>query len=86
MLDPAASEYVVKVRIKVRPAVREIDGVDLNGMTPGTVREVSALIGAWLIAEGYAEPEMRRVAPEGPPAGEHVRPVIVPDRRSRRRF
>jgi len=27
---------------------------------PGTVREVSASVGSWLIAEGYAVPEMRR--------------------------
>ena len=29
-------------------------------MTPGSGREVSPSIGAWLIAERYAEPEMRR--------------------------
>ena len=28
-------------------------------MRPGSVREVSPSIGAWLIAQGYAEPEMR---------------------------
>jgi hypothetical protein len=28
-------------------------------MTPDSVREVSATMAAWLIAEGYAEPEMR---------------------------
>lgn len=27
---------------------------------PGTVREVSASVGSWLITEGYAVPEMRR--------------------------
>ena len=37
-----------------------MDGVRLDRLEPGTVREVSASIGSWLIAEGYAEPEMRR--------------------------
>jgi hypothetical protein len=31
-------------------------------MKPGVVREVSPSIGAWLIVERYAEPEMRRDA------------------------
>jgi hypothetical protein len=41
---------------------REVDGISLNRMTPGSIREVSATMGAWLIAEGYAEPEMRHDA------------------------
>jgi hypothetical protein len=49
----------VKVRISKTPAEDELDGVRLDGMTPGSVREVSSSIGAWLIAERYAEPEMR---------------------------
>lgn len=36
-----------------------MDGVKLDRLSPGAVREVSASIGSWLIAEGYAEPEMR---------------------------
>ena len=50
----------VKVRIKETPYEDELDGVRLDTMKPGTVREVSASIGAWLIAERYAVPEMRR--------------------------
>jgi nicotinic acid phosphoribosyltransferase len=49
----------VKVRIKATPREDELDGVRLDSMTPGTVREVSPSIGAWLIAERYAVPEMR---------------------------
>jgi hypothetical protein len=49
----------VKVRIKRKPQEREIDGVSLRGFYPGAVREVSSLLGAWLIAAGYAEAEMR---------------------------
>jgi hypothetical protein len=36
-----------------------MDGVSLDLLEPGTVREVSASIGSWLIAQGYALPEMR---------------------------
>jgi hypothetical protein len=56
---PRRCEYVVKVRIKVTPSEREMDGVTLGNMAPGSVREVSSSIGSWLIAQGYAEPEMR---------------------------
>jgi hypothetical protein len=38
--------------------------VSLDQFTVGTVREVSATIGAWLITQGYAEPEMRADAAE----------------------
>lgn len=50
----------VKVRINKTPREPEIDGVRLDGFRPGTVRDVSAILGAWLVAERYAEPEMRR--------------------------
>jgi hypothetical protein len=50
----------VKIRIKKTPAERDIDGVSLKGMTPGTVRDVSAVLGSWLITEGYADSEMRQ--------------------------
>jgi hypothetical protein len=49
----------VKVRIKATPREAEVDGIRLDTFAKGDVREVSAIIGAWLIAEGYAEPEMR---------------------------
>jgi len=55
----------MRVRIKATPKEREIDGLSLRGLHPGEVREVSPLVGSWLIAEEYAEPEMRRPAPEG---------------------
>ena len=51
---------IVKVRIRKTPEISELDGVRLDGMTPGAVREVSPSIGSWLVAEHYAEPEMRR--------------------------
>ena len=51
----------MKVRIKKTPTERDIDGVSLKGMTPGTVRDVSAVLGSWLITEGYADSEMRQM-------------------------
>jgi hypothetical protein len=50
----------VKVRIRKTPVLDELDGVRLDDMEPGTVREVSPSIGAWLVVERCAEPEMRR--------------------------
>jgi hypothetical protein len=58
-----ATEWVkVKVRIRKTPEEEELDGIRLDSMRPGAVREVSPTIGAWLIAERYAVPEMRRDA------------------------
>ncbi len=54
------SGVYVKVRIRETPREDELDGVRLDSMKPGTVREVSPSIAAWLIAERYAVPEMRR--------------------------
>ncbi|HYM22412.1 MAG TPA: hypothetical protein VEU08_04375 [Vicinamibacterales bacterium] len=56
-MDPL--ELMVRVRITRKPIEREIDGVGLDRMIPGSVREVSSTMAAWLIAEGYAEAEMR---------------------------
>jgi hypothetical protein len=50
----------VKVRIRRTPREAEVDGVRLDRFKPGTVRDVSPILGAWLVAERYAEPEMRR--------------------------
>jgi hypothetical protein len=50
----------VKVRIKATPREHELDGVRLDRLASGDVRDVSPSIGSWLIAEGYAEPEMRQ--------------------------
>jgi hypothetical protein len=55
------SDALVKVRIKRTPRERELDGVRLDRFTPGTVRDVPAALAAWLVAECYAEPEMRQV-------------------------
>jgi len=52
----------VRVRITRKPLEREIDGVSLDRMVPGSIREVSSTMAAWLIAEGYGVPEMRHDA------------------------
>ena len=51
--------YNVKVRITEKPTERELDGVSLDRLERGSVREVSSSIGSWLITQGYAAPEMR---------------------------
>jgi hypothetical protein len=50
----------LRVRITVTPTEHELDGVRVDRFEKGTVHNVSSSIGSWLIAEGYAEPEMRR--------------------------
>ena len=47
------------MRITTTPTEPEVDGVRLDIFKGGEVREVSAIIGWWLILQGYAEPEMR---------------------------
>ena len=54
----------MKVRISNSPREPEVDGVRLDTFKAGDVREVSPILGAWLVAEGYAEPEMRRTVKE----------------------
>ena len=56
---PFAQCVVVRVRIIRKPVEREVDGLDLKGLAPGGVRDVSTSLASWLIAEGYAAPEMR---------------------------
>ena len=58
----AAISGTVKVRIRQTPREDELDGVQLAGLRPGMVKDVSASVGSWLIAERYAIPEMRRTA------------------------
>jgi hypothetical protein len=50
----------VRVRITERPKEHDLEGVSLDTLRPGTVCDVSALVGSWLILQGYAYPEMRQ--------------------------
>jgi hypothetical protein len=76
--------YGVRVRIKARPKEREIDGVSLQSLYPGAVRDVSPLLGSWLIAEEYAVPEMRSSSEDE--ASDYFTSLDAPlrDRRSRK--
>ena len=49
----------VKVRITHTPRERELEGVRLDVLKTGMVRDLSSTLGLWLIMQGYAEPEMR---------------------------
>lgn len=53
----------MRVRIKVPPKEKDLDGIPLDQFVPGMVRDVSATVAAWLITQGYADPEMRRSDP-----------------------
>jgi hypothetical protein len=59
---PCPQKEKVKVRITATPKEAELDGVRLDDLRPGTVHEVTAIFGSWLVAQGYAQPEMRRDA------------------------
>ena len=79
----------MKVRIKKTPDEREIDGVSLKGLIPGAVRDVAPELGSWLIAEEYADSEMRQAFSTDDlfdcffsPAGH---PSIPRERRARKR-
>lgn len=50
----------MRVRIIAKPREHDIEGVSLDTLRLGTVCDVSATIGSWLIVQGYAYPEMRR--------------------------
>jgi hypothetical protein len=52
----------LRVRVRKTPIEQEIDGVQLDRLTPGRVCDVSPSLGSWLIAEGYAALEMRSSA------------------------
>ena len=49
----------MRLRIRKTPVEKDVDGVQLDGLAPGLVCEFSASVGSWLIAKGYAVPEMR---------------------------
>ena len=57
-----AADVCVKVRIRCTPREHEVDGVRLDRLQPGTVREMSPVLASWLVAERYADVEMRHDA------------------------
>ena len=73
----------MKVRITDTPRERELDGVELRKFVRGSVCNVSASIGTWLVAQGYALAEMRRETPseEQQFSGIKAQPAVAHDRR-----
>lgn len=69
----------------MRPKEREIDGVCLQSLYPGAVRDVSYLLGSWLIAEEYAEPEMRASGQTDEPDNYFPSDAAAPSRERRSR-
>jgi hypothetical protein len=53
-------DIFVKVRIRRTPREAELDGVPLDRLRPGSVRDVAPVLGTWLVAERYADVEMRQ--------------------------
>jgi hypothetical protein len=56
--------------------------VSLDALRPGSVCDVSAVLGSWLIVQGYADPEMRRTQEDGALERRRTRSEL-PDRRRR---
>jgi hypothetical protein len=80
LLDSYQQRQGVRVRITERPRERDIEGVSLDTLRPGSVCDVSATVGSWLILQGYAYPEMRHT----PEAGDTAVPRStgrIPERR-----
>jgi len=53
------NQHPVKIRMTHTPRERELDGVRLDVLKTGMVRDLSPSLGSWLVMQGYAEPEMR---------------------------
>jgi hypothetical protein len=92
-LTPAGTDFAlirlpVKVRIRSTPREQEVDGIRLDRFTPGTVRDVSPVLAAWLVAERYADLEMRQSVSDEMEDFSGVKDTITPstaDDRPRRR-
>ena len=81
----------MKVRIRKAPGAREVDGIKLDRLIPGSVHNVSPSLAAWLIVEGYAVPEMRNSDPDAEDGGRREfsgnpkESILAADRRRKRR-
>lgn len=64
-MNPQASPKGAPLRVRIRktPIEEEMDGIRLDRLTPGRVCVVPASLGSWLLAQGYAELEMRSSVP-----------------------
>jgi hypothetical protein len=62
---------LIRIRIVQKPTATCVDGIQLDRFKPGRIYEVGSLIGALLLAEGWAEP----ITFEEPP------PIVASSRR-----
>jgi hypothetical protein len=84
LLDATNKGRGVRVRITTRPRELNIEGVDLDRMSPGNVVDVSATVGTWLVVQGYAYPEMRRMSEDSSDSDVSDEPLPVEHDRRRR--
>ena len=82
LLDIRPAGQGVRIRITHRPREHDVEGVSLDSLRPGSVCDVSAALGSWLIVQGYADPEMRRTQEDGALERRRTRSGL-PDRRSK---
>ena len=80
LLELCETVLGVRVRITESPREHDIEGVRLDRLRPGSVCNVSAAVGSWLIVQGYAYPEMRKTLEDG-----RVEPRTRSERPDRRR-
>jgi len=79
--NSAAQDTGVRIRITHRPREHDVEGVSLDSLRPGSVCDVSAALGSWLIVQGYADPEMRRTQEDGRARERRRTRTGLPDRR-----
>ena len=84
-----AAVITVKVRIKCTPREHELDGVRLDTLRPGSVREMPPGLASWLVTERYADVEMRHDARTYEDDFSDIKDIVIPtmdDHAPRRRF
>jgi hypothetical protein len=76
----------MRVRI-VRQPSGSVDGISVSAYRAGRVYDVDTSVGSYLIAEGFAQPEMRRASCAASSSRERRRAVraIVDESRENRR-
>jgi len=52
----------MRIRIKQRPTVTSVDGLELDRFEPGQLYEVGTTLGILMLAEGWAEPAIAELA------------------------
>lgn len=68
----------VKVRIRCTPREHELDGVRLDTLQPGAVRDMPSGLASWLVTERYADVEMRQDAKTYEDDFSDMKDLVVP--------